>query len=194
MGADEADGERGRTGRRGLPRPPSNEPTSAREGRSTRPRRVPGASKAPRVDRSAGATHGKGEANAARGLRTGARSSADEPRRIPPGALRIVLITAPDLDVARALARELVGRRVLACVNVIPAIESLYRWRGAIEEAREVLLVAKTTAARVPELERLLAELHPYEVPECIAFEPASVASSYAAWIVAETAPADDGR
>jgi periplasmic divalent cation tolerance protein len=185
MGADEADGEQRRARGRGVRRRTANEPKTAHEGRAASVARSPRSSTAPRVDRPAGTQRGSGEVSTARDDRAGEKRSADAPSQIESGALRVVLMTAPDLEVARMLARELVGRRVLACVNVIPAIESIYRWRGVIEEAREVLLVAKTTAERVPELERLLAELHPYEVPECVALEPASVA---------ETAPADPGR
>lgn len=100
--------------------------------------------------------------------------------------VRVVLVTAPDRAAAERLARELVGRRLAACVNLIEGLTSIYRWHGAVEEAREVLLIAKTTAARYPELERALHELHPYEVPECIALAPAAVAAKYGAWLVGE--------
>ncbi|MCC6408597.1 MAG: divalent-cation tolerance protein CutA [Planctomycetes bacterium] len=100
--------------------------------------------------------------------------------------VRVVLVTAPDREAATGLARELVGRRIAACVNVVDGVTSIYRWRGAVEEAREVLLVVKTTAARYPELERALVELHPYEVPECIALRPEAVAPKYAAWLAGE--------
>ncbi|MBI5431899.1 MAG: divalent-cation tolerance protein CutA [Planctomycetes bacterium] len=100
--------------------------------------------------------------------------------------MRVVLVTAPDPETATKLARELVGRRIAACVNVVDGVTSIYRWRGAVEEAREALLVVKTTAARYPELERALVELHPYELPECIALQPAAVAPKYAAWLAGE--------
>lgn len=102
---------------------------------------------------------------------------------------RVLLVTAPDLECARALARGLVERRLAACVNLVPGLESIYRWQGAIESAKEVLLVVKTGAARVGEIERFLAAEHPYDVPECIALEPASVERSYLAWLLAEAAP-----
>ena len=106
-----------------------------------------------------------------------------------PTAARVVLMTHPE-DGAADFARHLVERGVVACVNLV-GVHSVYRWRGAIEDGPEVLLVAKTTAARVPELERVLADEHPYDVPECIAVEPASVAAKYLAWLDAETQAAE---
>ncbi len=82
-------------------------------------------------------------------------------------AARIVLITAPDEDCARAIARSLVEERLLACANIVPRITSIYRWEGAVEEASEALLIGKTTDARLAQLETRLSELHPYDVPEC---------------------------
>ena len=100
---------------------------------------------------------------------------------------RVVLCTHPRRG-ARAFARGLVQRRLAACVNLVP-IESVYRWRGALEEAREVLLVAKTTVACVPELERVLRHEHPYDVPECVVLEPARIEPRYLAWLRAESRP-----
>lgn len=101
--------------------------------------------------------------------------------------VRVVLVTAPDRAAGEKLARELVTRRVAACVNVVDGVTSIYRWQGAIEEAREVLLIAKTTAARYVEFERAVVELHPYDTPECVALRPEHVAAKYRAWLQAET-------
>ncbi|MCK6448991.1 MAG: divalent-cation tolerance protein CutA [Planctomycetes bacterium] len=101
--------------------------------------------------------------------------------------VRVVLVTAPNREVAERIARELVGRRLAACVNVLDGVTSIYRWQGAVEEAREVLLVAKTTAARYADFERALHELHPYDVPECVALAPSAVAPKYLGWLVGET-------
>lgn len=108
-------------------------------------------------------------------------------------AVRVVLITAPNLSVARELARGLVGERIAACVNLVDGISSIYRWKGAVEEAREILLLVKTSVERLADLEAFLGRHHPYEVPECIALEPEAVASSYLAWLLesCKTAPAD---
>ena len=103
---------------------------------------------------------------------------------------RVVLITAPDPDVARELARGLVEERLAACVNIQGPVRSVYRWQGAVEEDDEVLMVVKTTAARLDELSRWLVEAHPYAVPECVALEPAAVESRYLAWLVESCTPA----
>jgi periplasmic divalent cation tolerance protein len=102
---------------------------------------------------------------------------------------RIVLSTAPDREVAERIARALVERGLAACVNVVPGLKSVYRWKGAVEEADEILLLAKTTAERLGDLERALRELHPYEVPECIALEPEGVEKTYLAWWLDSTRP-----
>jgi periplasmic divalent cation tolerance protein len=106
---------------------------------------------------------------------------------------RLLLTTAPDRAVAERIARELVDRGLAACVNLLPAVRSLYRWKGRVEEADEVLLLAKTTAARVPEIERALAEIHPYELPECVVISPERVEEKYLAWLVGETRPRGTG-
>jgi periplasmic divalent cation tolerance protein len=103
-------------------------------------------------------------------------TSADE-------APRVVLITAPDGEVARALARGLVEQRLAACANLLPAVTSVYRWEGAVQEDAEVLLVVKTVRARLEALEAYLDEHHPYDVPECVALAPAAVSDAYLAWL-----------
>lgn len=99
-------------------------------------------------------------------------------------AARLVLITHPALG-AEAFARGLVSRRLAACVNQLSAT-STYRWQGEIEVAEEALLVVKTCAARVPELEAALRELHPAELPEFVVLEPAHVEARYGAWLAEE--------
>jgi periplasmic divalent cation tolerance protein len=105
----------------------------------------------------------------------------------------VVLVTAPDVASASALSRALVERRLAACVNRIEGVTSVFRWKQAVEEASEVLLVIKTSAARIPELERFLAREHPYEVPELVALEPAHVAPDYLAWLLDSCASPADG-
>jgi periplasmic divalent cation tolerance protein len=99
---------------------------------------------------------------------------------------RIVLITHP-VEGAEGFARGLVDRRLAACVNLLP-VHSVYRWQGTIESEDERLLVVKTRAGRVDDLERHVASEHPYDVPELVVLDPARVARDYGAWIVAETA------
>ncbi len=96
----------------------------------------------------------------------------------------VVLTTAPDEEAATRIAETLVGEGLAACVNLVPGIRSIYRWRGAIERSGEVLLVVKTRTARMSELEHRLAEIHPYEVPEIVALRPERVAASYLGWVI----------
>ncbi len=105
-----------------------------------------------------------------------------------PDAVVVVFSTAPDVEVAKSIARALVDRRAPACVQVLPGLHSTYRWQGALQEASEVLILAKTTRARLADLEVALREMHPYEVPECVAVPAAHVAAPYRAWVVDETA------
>jgi periplasmic divalent cation tolerance protein len=98
----------------------------------------------------------------------------------------LVLTTlGADAD-ATALARTLVEERLAACVNVLPAMTSIYRWKGSIEQEREQQLVIKTTAARIEALEARLRELHPYELPEFIVLD-AAASAAYGTWIVDST-------
>jgi len=78
----------------------------------------------------------------------------------------VVLVTAPDLKTARRLARAALEARLIACANLLPRIESHYRWRGKIERGAEVLLVLKTTRACLGKLERLILDQHPYDTAE----------------------------
>lgn len=100
---------------------------------------------------------------------------------------RVVLATAPDLATARKLAQQVVERRLAACVNVLDGAVSIYRWKGAVEEAREALCVVKTSAARLEELERAWLAAHPYEVPEWVVLAPEHVEARYLAWLTDET-------
>ena len=100
---------------------------------------------------------------------------------------RVVLMTAPDVDQAEALARAIVGERLAACVNLLPGARSVYRWEGAVEMSSEVLMIAKTSADQLHALEERVAELHPYEVPEFVALDPTHVAPKYLAWLVEAT-------
>ncbi len=97
---------------------------------------------------------------------------------------RIVLCTFPDAVTARQIGTVLIEKQLTACVNLIPAVESIYRWRGAVEMATEVLAIFKTSAAVFPEFEHELTTLHPYDVPEIVAIEPAAVSENYALWLL----------
>ena len=95
----------------------------------------------------------------------------------------VVLSTAPDAQAAATLARALVEDRHAACVNVVPAVRSFYRWQGRIHEDDEVLLVAKTDRERLDGLIAALAEGHPYECPEIVALPVADGLPAYLEWI-----------
>lgn len=97
---------------------------------------------------------------------------------------RLVFCTFPDAASARQIGTVLIEKQLAACVNLIPCVESVYRWQGKVESASEVLAVFKTSAALFPAFERELARLHPYDVPEIIAMEPAAVAQSYGEWLL----------
>jgi periplasmic divalent cation tolerance protein len=97
--------------------------------------------------------------------------------------LLLVLCTFPDAESARQIATDLVRRQLAACVNLLPGVESIYRWQGEVEQAAEVLAVFKTTAAAYPAFAGALAEAHPYEVPEIVALNPAAVADGYLRWV-----------
>ena len=101
-------------------------------------------------------------------------------------ALLLVFCTFPDAASARQIGTVLVEKQLAACVNLVTGVESIYRWQGKLETGAEVLAIFKTSAAGYPAFEKELAGLHPYEVPEIVAIEPAAVAESYAAWLIAE--------
>lgn len=98
--------------------------------------------------------------------------------------VRIVLTTASSDQEGRRLARALVERRLAACVNLVPNLTSVYRWRGAVEEGVETLLLIKTTANQLPALEAALDELHSYEIPEFLAIAPETASQAYLAWLL----------
>lgn len=97
------------------------------------------------------------------------------------------LCTCPDAASARRIADALVEARLAACVNVLPGITSVYRWQGKVEQADEVLLVAKTVRARLDALTRQVQALHPYELPEVVAVEISGGLPAYLDWIAAAT-------
>jgi periplasmic divalent cation tolerance protein len=99
----------------------------------------------------------------------------------------VVLTTAPDEAVARRLARTLVEERLAACGNVVPMAASIYRWKGALVEEPECLLILKTRAPRLAALFARLREIHPYSVPEILALPVERGHAPYLAWLAEET-------
>jgi periplasmic divalent cation tolerance protein len=98
----------------------------------------------------------------------------------------VVLSTFPSSEKAAEIARVLVDERLAACVNLVPAVRSIYRWQGAIHDAAEVLAIVKTTAERVDALRDRLIALHPYDVPEAIVLPVTDGHAPYLAWVTGE--------
>lgn len=99
----------------------------------------------------------------------------------------LVLTNLPDAESAEKLARALVETRAAACVNVLSACRSIYRWDNAIETANEIPLLIKTSTAQYPQVETLIQTLHPYAVPEIIAVPISQGLPAYLAWLAQET-------
>ena len=95
----------------------------------------------------------------------------------------IVLCSCPNQEIAEQIASSLVEQHLAACVNIIPGVQSVYRWQGKIERDDELLLVSKTTASKFDQISTYIAELHPYELPEVIAVSIERGISEYLQWI-----------
>lgn len=95
----------------------------------------------------------------------------------------LVLTTAGSREEAGSIARALVERKLAACVNISGPISSVYRWEGAVEDAEEFLLLIKTTRRAFERLREAIAELHSYELPECIALPVEAGSEPYLRWI-----------
>ena len=96
---------------------------------------------------------------------------------------RLVLTTASSPEESKKIAHALVEGRLAACVNIVPRIESVYRWEGKVEQAQECLLLIKTTAEAFPGVREAIRRLHSYEVPECIALAVDEGSETYLKWI-----------
>jgi len=99
----------------------------------------------------------------------------------------VVLCTCSNEPEGRRIAEALVEARLAACVNLLGGIQSIYRWQGEIETAREVLLLIKSTAERLDELQARITELHSYDTPEVIALPITGGSAKYLDWIAQET-------
>jgi periplasmic divalent cation tolerance protein len=101
--------------------------------------------------------------------------------------LIMVLTNLPDLPTAQRLANGLLMQKLAACVNILPGVQSIYRWQNAIETASEVTLFIKTTQLCYPELQKLITRLHPYDIPELIVLPITGGLPAYLDWISEET-------
>src|SRR5712691_980043 len=96
---------------------------------------------------------------------------------------KLVLTTAGSQQEAQQIARTLIDRRLAACVNIIPQIQSIYRWQGKVEDAQEWLLLIKTTNQAFERVRDAIRELHSYELPECISISVKDGSAAYLNWI-----------
>ncbi|UCV15104.1 divalent-cation tolerance protein CutA [Quatrionicoccus australiensis] len=99
----------------------------------------------------------------------------------------LILCNCPDEEVANRIALAVLESGLAACVNILPRIQSLYRWQGKIESATEIPLFIKSTAANYPALEAAIQKLHPYDIPEIIALPVERGLPAYLNWVAAET-------
>jgi periplasmic divalent cation tolerance protein len=98
--------------------------------------------------------------------------------------IHIVLTTFANAEDAAKAVRTLVDEQIIACGTILPGARSIYRWKDAIEDTEESVVLLKTSAERFPALEERLRAIHPYETPEIIALDPTAVCKDYADWII----------
>lgn len=106
-----------------------------------------------------------------------------------PHRLKAVLVTTGSEEQAASIARVLVGERLAACVNLVGPVRSIYRWRDAVEDDREYLLIIKTRASLYIKVEKRVRELHTYEVPEVLALNADRGSPPYVKWLLESTGP-----
>ena len=96
----------------------------------------------------------------------------------------VFFVTTPNFEVAEKLAKEIIEKKIAACVNIVPNITSVYRWKSNIEIDRECLMIIKTGSNRSTILKDFIKNHHPYENPECISFAVESGLPPYLQWII----------
>jgi periplasmic divalent cation tolerance protein len=99
----------------------------------------------------------------------------------------VIYSTTDTLETAKTIARVLVKEKLVACVHIIPRIESIYRWQGTIEETNEYILLAKTSERNIQKTIQKIRSLHPYEVPEIIVFPSVGGLKEYIDYVEKET-------
>jgi periplasmic divalent cation tolerance protein len=100
----------------------------------------------------------------------------------------LIITNCPDEASAKAIALAVVEARLAACVNILPQVQSIYRWQGVVESASEIPLLIKSTASHYPALEALIRSCHPHDLPEIIAMPISHGLPAYLQWLAAETA------
>ena len=106
---------------------------------------------------------------------------------VPATDTRIVLTTAGSREEADRISRFLVEERLAACVNLLPGLASVYRWQGEVESSDEILLIIKTSAGSLDQVESALRRLHSYDLPELLVLHPDSGSKAYLEWLTAST-------
>ena len=96
----------------------------------------------------------------------------------------VVFMTVASADEARRIAKELVDQHLAACVQILPAIESVYRWKDEVQRETEILILAKTTAARFDDLEKAVRAMHSYDTPEIVAVPVSKISEPYREWLI----------
>lgn len=114
------------------------------------------------------------------------QSTGGQDHSSPPVAadMLIVLCTFPDVETARRICSEIISDNLAACVNLIPGVESIYRWEEKIEQASEVLAIFKVAAKGFKKLETNLLDKHPYDTPEIVGIAPHQVSEGYLKWVL----------
>ena len=98
--------------------------------------------------------------------------------------IRVVLTTFGNAEDAAKAVRLLVDEQIIACGTILPGARSIYRWKAAIEDSEEAVVLLKTSAERFPALEERLRAINPYETPEIVALDPTAVSKDYADWMI----------
>ena len=101
---------------------------------------------------------------------------------------RLVYVTCPDMNLATQLADTVVSERLAACANLLPGMQSIYRWKGVIEHGQEVVVIFKTTTARAHQLRERIRALHPYEIPCIVELPIIGGHAPFLAWVANEAA------
>jgi periplasmic divalent cation tolerance protein len=96
---------------------------------------------------------------------------------------KIILSTCGDREAAERIARRLVEQQLAACVNILPGVQSIYRWQGAVASDPEVLMLIKTRADLVPEVQSAITSLHSYEIPEFLVLPVSAGSAAYLGWM-----------
>src|SRR5437899_2253914 len=121
------------------------------------------------------------------GIRSGRHPSSRRARSAAMTDALLVFTTLPSADKAAELAKALIEERLAACANLLPAIRSIYRWQGKLQDENEVLVLLKTRAEHLERLKLRILELHPYEVPEVLAVPVEAGYQPYLEWLAGET-------